>query len=336
MILAIDVGSSVIKIVEGQPSGTGVIVRRAACVPAPEGAVKDGNLVKVGDVANVINACLVQERFSAKTLSFSVGSTEILHRELTVPRVDAKRLAPIVQNEMYQHLTGGDSYAVDYLPIAEPVADAPHLQRVNASGMPKTMASEYLVLTNLLRHKAGTLQMHPSALAKLLRNATVNEMPLRDKSYIVCEIGANVIHIYLYSASALLFTRCVKAPCEEFFNAMQRLDGFDTREQVMQGADLSPAALEGDSRIAQASSMLLGYLSQELQRMLQFALSRRLQNPVQDVLLCGGMSLLSGLDAYLSASLELSVQRIDRLSGVGVPSGTDLALYLNAIGAIAR
>ncbi len=336
MILSIDVGSRAIKIVEGVPAGNGVTVRRAATVQTPEGAVKDGNLLMLNDVANVIRTCLANEHFTAKTLNFTVGSTEILHRELTVPRVDHKRLAPIVQNEMYQQLTGGEGYAVDYLPSLEPVPDSPQLQKVTASGMPKEMAKQYLDLTNLLRKKPGSLQMHPSALSKLLRSAVVNDTQLGDQSYIVCEMGAHIVHIYLYSGKTLLFTRCIKAPCDEFFDAMQRLDGFDTIDQVTQGVDLSPEALEQDARIAQASSMLLQYLSQELQRMLQFAISRRLPSPVQTVLLCGGMSMLKGMDAYLASVLDLSVQRIDKLVSVSCPAGIEITPYLNAIGAIAR
>ncbi len=336
MILSIDVGSSFIKIAEGTPAGLGVVVKRAAMVATPEGAVKDGNLLMVGDVANAIRACLERDHFTAKTLCFTVGSTEILHRELTVPRVDERRLAPIVQNEMYQQLTGGDGYAVDYLPCSEQVPDSPHMQKVNASGMPKAMVSQYMELTALLRKKEGTLQMHPSALSKLMRGTTVNEVTLRDNSYIVCEMGAHIVHIYLYSGGTLLFTRCIKAPCEAFFSAMQRLDGFDTPEQVFEGADLSPEALEQDTRVAQASAMLLQHLSQELARMLQFALSRRLAAPVQTVLLCGGMSMLKGLDVYLASSLDLTVERIQTLSGVTCPANTELALYLNAIGAIAK
>ncbi len=336
MILSIDVGSSFIKIVEGTPAGLGVVVKRAAMVATPEGAVKDGNLLMVGDVANAIRSCLERDHFTAKTLCFTVGSTEILHRELTVPRVDERRLAPIVQNEMYQQLTGGDGYAVDYLQNHEQVPDAPHMQKVNASGMPKVMVSQYLELTSLLRKKEGSLQMHPSALSKLMRGPAVNEFSLRDSSYIVCEMGAHIVHIYLYSGGTLLFTRCVKTPCEEFFSAMQRLDGFDTPQQVIEGADLSPEALEQDSRFAQASSMLLQYLSQELSRMLQFALSRRLASPVQTVLLCGGMSVIKGLDAYLASVLDLTVERIQTISGVTCPAKTELSLYLNAIGAIAK
>ncbi len=336
MILSIDVGSSFIKMVEGTPAGLGVTVKRAAMVATPEGAVKDGNLLMVGDVANAIRTCLERERFGAKTLCFSVGSTEILHRELTVPRTEDKRLASIVQNEMYQQLTGGDGYAVDYLPSTEPVPDSPQLIKVNASGMPKAMVSQYLELTSLLRKREGSLQMHPSALAKLLRGTAANGFSLRDNSYIVCEMGAHIVHIYLYSGGTLLFTRCVKAPVEAFFSAMQRLDGFDTPLEVTQGADLSPEALERDTRVAQAASMLLQYLSQELQRMLQFALSRRLANPVQTVLLCGGMSTIKGLDAYLASVLDLTVERIQTLTGVICPANTELSVYLNAIGAIAR
>lgn len=336
MILSIDVGSSSIKLVEGVPAGLGVSVRRAACIATPQGAVKDGNLIALDEVAQAIRACLEAERFSAKTLSFTVGSTEILHRELTVPRADNKRLALIVQNEMYQQLTGGDSYAVDYLPLPGSVEGSPQLQRVSASGMPKAMVMQYLALTNLLRKKPGTLQMHPSALSKLFRSTQAGDLTLADKSCIVCEMGASNVHIYLYAGSLLLFTRCIHLPGREFFDAMQRLDGFDTAAQVMQNADLSPEGLEKDPRVAQASSILLQTLSQELQRMLQFALSRGLPAPVQAVLLCGGLSLLKGIDASLSSALDHTVCRIDRLSSVAGLADPGLALYLNAIGAIAK
>ncbi|MFA9381566.1 MAG: hypothetical protein ACERKO_10960 [Acetanaerobacterium sp.] len=336
MMVAIDAGSSMIKIIEGEPRRNGVRVVRAVMTETPAGAVRDGNLLATEEVASVIRLALSRARIKSRAVTFTVGSTEILHRELSVPRVDAKRLAPIVQNEMYQHLTGGEGYTVDYLLSSKPVPDSPGLQLVNASGMPKTMAAEYLVLTNMLRMKPGSLQIHPSATAKLLAGAAANDIPLNDKSYILCDIGGQTMFIYLYEGADLLFTRCVKTPCEDFFQAMLRLDGFDKRAQVHEGVDLSPEALAIDARVAQASSALLQFLSEELQRMLQFSLSRNLQSPVQTVLLCGGTSTLRGLDTYLGSALDLPVQRLGALSGVTSPPDADIALYINAIGAIAR
>jgi hypothetical protein len=61
---------------------------------------------------------------SSHSICFTVGSTEILHRELVVPKSEPKMLPLIVTNEMSQHLNGADQYAIDYLPNDEPVADS--------------------------------------------------------------------------------------------------------------------------------------------------------------------------------------------------------------------
>ncbi len=336
MLLSIDAGSSIINIVEGEAKKGGVFVKRAAMVQTPPASIQDGNLSELSSIADAIRSAMNASGMTSNRVIFTVGSTEILHRELTIPRGDPKKLAPIVHNEMYQHLTGTEPYAVDYLPSDELVEDNPLMQRVYASGMPRRMAAQYHTLTGMLKLKPASLQMHPSAVTKLIKNATVNDTAIAGKSVILCDIGMSTMHLYLFSSNKMVFSRCIKNTYPDFVKNMLMLDGFDTPAQVTERADLSPEALAANPRVSYASMMFLSALSEEIQRLIQFSLSRRLKTPIEAVYLCGGVSNIHGLAASLTASLELPVEGIDRLSTVHGAFSGSTAEYINAIAAIAE
>lgn len=335
-MISVDIGNSFIKIVDGEAKRGGVAVAKAVMVPTPTGFVSDGNLLNLQQLCETLLQAMKVSGMSSHTICFTVGSTEILHRELIVPKGDPKRLALIVHNEMFQHLNGADQYSIDYLFNDTPVEDNPLMQRVNASGMPKKMATQYLTLTNALHLKPASLQMHPSAVTKLLKGASINGTAIAQKSFIVCDIGACLMHLYLYSGNKLIFSRCIKNAFPDFSKSLLMLDGFDTPEQIAQNADLSPEALTENAKLSFPAGLFISSLSEEIQRMIQFSLSRRLNSPVEEIYLCGGVGSLKGLAAGLSAQLDLPAAVIDRFSTVSGALTENLSLYINAVAAIAE
>lgn len=335
-MISVDIGNSFIKIVDGEAKRGGVAVTKAVMVPTPAGFVSDGNLLNLQQLSETLLQAMKASCMTSHTVCFTVGSTEILHRELIVPKGDPKRLALIVNNEMFQHLNGADQYSIDYLPNDAPVEDNPLMQRVNASGMPKKMATQYMTLTGVLRLKPHSLQMHPSAVAKLLKGAMVNGTAVAQKSFIVCDIGAFSVHLYLYSGNKLIFSRCIKNTFPDFSKSLLMLDGFDTPEQIVQNADLSPEALADNAKLSFPAGLFISSLSEEIQRMIQFSLSRRLNSPVEEIFLCGGVGSLKGLAASLSAQLDLPAAVLDKLSTVSGSLPENLSLYMNAVAAIAE
>ncbi|SDM66971.1 pilus assembly protein PilM [Acetanaerobacterium elongatum] len=335
-MISVDIGNSFIKIVNGEAKKGGVTVSKAVMVPTPAGFVSDGNLLNLQQLSETLLQTIKASGISSHTICFTVGSTEILHRELIVPKGDPKRMILVVQNEMFQHLSGADQYSIDYLFNDTPVEDNPLMQRVNASGMPKKMATQYLTLTNALHLKPDSLQMHPSAVAKLLKSASVNGAAVAQKSFIVCDIGTSLMHLYLYSGNKLIFSRCIKNAFPEFLRSLLMLDGFDTPEQIAQNVDLSPAALAENTKLSFPAGLFISSLSEEIQRMIQFSLSRRLNSPVEEIYLCGGVGSFKGLAANLSAQLDLPAAVVDRLSTVSGALTENLSLYINAVAAIAE
>ncbi len=336
MRTAIDIGGGLIKLVEGQAKGDGVAVRRAVTIPTPADSARDGRILDAEAVAAAIRQGLEAAGIRLGALTFTLGSTQLLHRELKAPRMAPRKLAPVVGNEMMQHLTGGEDFAVDYLLTGEPAAEDPRLQIIAASAVPKEMVRDFLTLTRLLRARPDTLQMHPSALGKLFAHGSVNGTLTEGRGFIVCDIGLHLLHIYLYASHRLLFTRCIKAPCEAFFASVQRMLGYESGQQVLESFSVLPERLIKNLNAASAASGLLSFLSEELSRMLQFSLSRGLPSPVSRIYLTGGVSSLGGLCENLSSSSGVAVERVERFLGVtGIDPG-ELALYANAVGALSN
>lgn len=287
-------------------------------------------------LSSVIKSAVKSNGMSANQVSFLLNSTSILNRELVVPKGDPKKLAPIVHNEMLQYLSGDDEYAIDFLFNPDPVLETPGMQRVNASSVPKQMVSDYHALTRMMGFKPLSLQMNSSAVAKIMKGAKINDQRIDGKSMIICDIGAASMNIYLFSDDRMLFSRCIRTSYEDFVRSLLALDEFNSPQDIYQKVDVAPASLAGNDRIAQAATLFLSTISEEIQRMIQFSISRKLSSPLSTVYLCGGVSALSGITENLCAALDLPVFTIDSVSRITAPSDIYVGEYLNTIAAIAE
>lgn len=105
-ILSIEVEASQVRVAEIEVRGKKGKIYNCFCIPAPQGAVEDGQIRDTKTLGENLKAELSQRKIKTKKVYFATGSTRIASREVRIPFVKANRIQSIVE-----------ANATDYFPI---------------------------------------------------------------------------------------------------------------------------------------------------------------------------------------------------------------------------
>ena len=95
-ILGIEIGASKIRICEEDYKAKNPKVYSSFSVETPQGAVTDGILSVNEELAGAIRSALAEHRIRTKQVIFSVNSTKIASREVTIPFVKENKIKDLV------------------------------------------------------------------------------------------------------------------------------------------------------------------------------------------------------------------------------------------------
>ena len=103
-LVGLDIGSSAVKAVELEATGTGFRVVAAGCAPMPRdaivaGAIVDGDAV-AGAIRGVVDAC----RIRARAVAASLAGSAVVVRKLTVPSMSGSELDESIYWEADQYV----------------------------------------------------------------------------------------------------------------------------------------------------------------------------------------------------------------------------------------
>lgn len=105
-ILSIEVEASQVRVAEIEVRGKKGRIYNCFCIPAPQGAVEDGQIRDTKSLGEILKDELSQRKIKTKKVYFSTGSTRIASREVRIPFVKTNRIQSIVE-----------ANATDYFPI---------------------------------------------------------------------------------------------------------------------------------------------------------------------------------------------------------------------------
>lgn len=124
--VGIDIGSSLIKVVEAKPGKSGPQITALGICPTPDGAVADDVIMDPQGLGRAIKQLLTESGIQAKRCVSSVsGQSSVVVRIIEVPKMNDKELAETMKWEIERHVPFSASEVVmDFAPIQKPAEEA--------------------------------------------------------------------------------------------------------------------------------------------------------------------------------------------------------------------
>ena len=325
VVTGIDIGTHSIKVAQIRQTGKGIILTGVGSIPledlssAPDGKRKDAKIGLL--LRDLMNESGVRGKFAVT----SVPGKRLFYRYVHVPPVPAWKLKALMQYEIEEESEdsspGDVSY--DYRLLDLPTKAAEFTVMV---AMAKAEVTDHAI--DAMREAGVRVQdIYPGAISLFNAWRNTNEGEVEDTS-VILDIGADSIDMIIQSFGRFFFTRTLSNAGNAFTEALQQEFELPFREaeslKIERGKILpfdmdndeeedEGTARDYDVRISDALSAIADDLANAVQASLMFCRTQ-LKLPalkVDRIVLCGGGSLVDGLDEYLGARLRYEVEYFD-------------------------
>lgn len=341
-VVAFEIGSKYIKIVEGKYSKDKLSVYKMAQVETPMAAIEDGAIIDERALVNVLQVAINQLGIKSKDAIVTSNSSSIIDREIIIPSVDESEMESVIKYEIQQYLPINlDEYIVEYIVVDKLVdSEGPKL-KVNVISYPKDMVNGYYKLIKSLGLNPYVLDVTYNSLKKIVNHTGIikNNGQVGGTVAFV-DMGATSINVTIFKRGQLDFTRVIKSGGETIDQALSsRLDMSIKSTESMKIDKGNLLDIQDDDEINTIIKETVDEMIGELEQILQFASNKNGEN-VDEVVIYGGASKLRGLDVYMQRKLLKSIKRVFTLERIDMSTSAmpkePIGEYLNAIGAVIR
>ncbi|MBU3810855.1 MAG: pilus assembly protein PilM [Candidatus Niameybacter stercoravium] len=327
MLLAIDIGSRYIHIVEGFYKNEQFKISRTIMTLTPEGSVADGELIHKEEIISKLKKVIKEEKFNSKKVIFTINPGSVVTRKLIVPNVKPKEILSILQNEMEALMNFSEPYIVDYTNVEE---KEDNTLEIEAVAIAKSIIEEYLDIAKKLKLKPVGLDIHQNAITKFTHHCSYIE----DKNIIIADIGNSYMNTYLFNNGTYMFSRRMLINTEQYERTLVSLGKLDKMNGTFSQLDLSVEALAKDAVLENTITLYLGNIVEQLQRMVQFNSSMGNRAPIKHIYLCGAMANMKGIYQYIHNYIDLPIANIQEIIKGRVCNVEASAEYINTLGAL--
>ena len=311
-LIAIDIGSSAIKVVEL----SGAKLKRLGAIgleTLPPGAVVDGQLVNADAVGATLKELLVKLKIAprGRRAALSLGGSSVIIKKVNVVAGD-KEFSDAIFYEAEQNLQADlselyfDHHRIGPAESTNEDGSVPVLM-VAAK---REMVEAYLTLIRSVGMRTGCIECDVFSSANMFEY----NYGIVDGLMAIVNIGAASTQVSIVSHGDYLYTRDVQIAGEEYTRQIMEAMGVE-RDSA---ENLKVAVSIGDGGVPSEVQKILGGINEQLVQEVQVTIDYFFQSPdaprdtgLRGLFLTGGGSRILGLDAALAATLSIPVQLVN-------------------------
>ena len=346
-IIAIDIGSKNVHVLEGHFQGGVIEAVKAISASTPPNSVVDGRIENIPSMKDFLKALILKNKISSKSAVLTVYSASIITRDIILPAVNPNELANAVRYEMEQYLpSASDSYVIEHTIVSRITEENINKYRIRAAAVPREMVKSYYDFLKALNLKPLVMDIQSNSASKLFlmtQGIEINGEALSpDSTVIFVDMGNKNTTINIISDGKLELSRAVSLGGRDIDQAISKQLGIsvDKAEQhKIAKANLDPF-LQVDSRqVSDPVRTVVDQWINEVQKIMQYYTSRG--GGIKDgrVYIYGGSSNLKGLTEYMEQFLNIPVKKltsIGKLQFDKKDGGPGLEYFINAAGVMLK
>lgn len=357
--IGIDVGSSKVKIAVGRLKNNRILLKSVLKHGIPENATQGGKIIHRNAVQASILHALESKNISIKDAHVVVNSSDIIQREITIPRVADNEILGVISYEISQYLPIDISaYVIQYKNLGEVETEQGFQLRVMVCAMPKAIALEYMETLNGINIKPQVLDVKTNALEKLIRLEGIYKREFKEKNLVFLDMGHTYFDISFYKAGQYRFNRIMDCGGKNLDEVMLRnLEISPIEAEKLKLHNFSRVSIldiykvygdtyqvyedpnNSEEHILKDSIAVINHWIDEIHEVIKYYNSRDRDNVVDEMILYGGTASINDLHILLETHLNIPVNRIESLSCLEIAPDLDRKLVnksLNAIAALIR
>ena len=205
-MLSFDISDRQINIVKGDNSSNKIRIERSLQVDVPEDMILNGEVINLSGLSELLLTQIKAEDMMDKDAIVTFSSSNIVFKELVVPKAKGNEFLLMVQNHMSQEMGITDEYSISYTVVGEAGEDNPGAVKVLATACPSTIVESYRKLYNIMGMNLRSVNIGCNSIARIVLadKSNMEKMPL-----LVCQIDKNFLGLTLFENGQMAFARYV-------------------------------------------------------------------------------------------------------------------------------
>lgn len=337
-VVAFDIGSSIIKIVEGSYHKDELVVNKVVKSLTPKECIEDGRILNNSLLSNELKRLMRENSINTKYGICTNNSTTIINREILIPKVEDEEIQTVVRFEIQQYLPINlDDYVFQVTKLGEDEEN--NKLNVRVIAYPDKIARGYYDMLRDMELKPYALDVNYNALNKLVNyfEQINREQYNQEKSVVFIDMGASSLDVNIYSNGILQFTRIIKAGgnyLDEVLIRELNINKEDLVKYKSKQVDLSDIYSQDKSVLYEIDDWI-----EKIEKIIQFYRNKNMGIDIDNIFIYGGSAKLKGLCEYMTSKLSIDTELIENISNVHFNSKTPIVNiydYINVIGSIIR
>ncbi|WP_455387675.1 type IV pilus assembly protein PilM [Petrachloros mirabilis] len=320
-LVGLDIGSSGIKLVQLKENRGQYVLKKFGFKALEPEVIVDGTVMDEGRVVSAIKELFDELKVKVKQVAVSISGHAVIIKKISLPPMPDDELEGQVKLAAEQYIPFDiNEVNIDFhvLPPAGVAGDEQGEMSVILVAAKKDKINE---LTELVKG-AGLLPLVMDVDAFAIENMHGVNYPLaQGETTALVNVGASVMNINIVSQGTSLFTRDIPIGGNRYTEAIQRELGlsYDEAEELKKGGRSSNNNQEAVRAVIESVN---AEVASEIARTIDYFKSTGPDGDVQQVLLCGGGSQVTGLVQQLRDRMQAIVEMANPFAEMDT-SGSD-------------
>lgn len=212
-MLSFDISDRQINIVMGDNSANKIRIEKSLTVDVPEDMIINGEVINLSGLADLLTTNLKAEVMDDKDAIVTFSSSNIVFKELVVPKAKGNEFLTMVQNHMSQEMGITDEYSISYTIVGEAGEENPGALKVLATACPSSIVEAFRKLFNIMNLNLKSVNISCNSISRIVLadKSNIEKMPL-----LVCQLDNNFLGLTLFENGQMAFARYVPISPEDY------------------------------------------------------------------------------------------------------------------------
>lgn len=343
-LVSLDIGSSDIKIVEGQVKGGKLKIYNMRKIKSPEDIIQDGELFNEESILLKLKEEMKTSRVRTKNIALVSSSSTIISREIIVPYVENnEELKTLVNYEIEQFLAINlNNYVIQFMRLEEVMMDEVRKQKIFTIIYPKNLIESYRNLAEKLLLNPYALDISNNSIRKLSSIADIYNVDLinKEESILYLDLGYKSVDLSIVNSNNLEFIRVMPIGGIEIDRFIADLNGISMEEaEEIKKTQVEVGKHRKENQLNDGVVEVIEGWLEDLNRIIQFYTNKSNGKKINHIYLYGGTSKLRGIDEYIALKTGIDTTKIITANNIEFSKNvntTTIEEYVNALGALVR
>lgn len=334
-VVGIDITNEAIIISQLKKTKTGIELEKLASASTPQNAIRDGEIIDTGSVAQVIQELMEKNQIVATRALTTVSGQAVIIRTIQFPSMSPKELKEVVLHEAERYIPFAmEDVNIDFQTLEEIEDEGINKVEVLLVAAQKQFINSYVETFVIAGLKLVGIDVASFAVARALSNPENGGALGMSEPIVLVLIRSETTDINVFHNGIPKFSRSIPIGSTTFIETIatnlsvsleEAIQIFDKVVVPLAGQNVSD-----DQMVELASNEIrttLRELTTEIQRSLDYYQSQGSER-VQNLILGGRGAKIKNLDKHLSMNLGLDVDISNPVSNVQFDEQKYSAEYL--------